>query len=99
MGVVHFCFEREMVGMAGARRHGTRKKAWLEQGSMAPVRSHGTRKGCHYYTTLGGFLAVYSSGRACPCHARLPLPCPLAPAMPACPCCAKKCNAPVFHFR
>src|SRR5713226_3598748 len=31
---------------------------------MAPVRSHGTRKGCHYYTTLGAPLAVYSSDRA-----------------------------------
>src|SRR6266699_461714 len=39
---------------------------------MAPASRHGTRKGCHYYTTLGAPLPVYSSDRACPCHARLP---------------------------
>src|SRR5713101_6561262 len=44
---------------------------------MAAARVHGTRKGCHYYTTLGRPLTVYSSRspmyrgtRACPCHAR-----------------------------
>src|SRR6266699_3976119 len=57
----------------------------MASASMAPVRSHGTRKGCHYYTTLERPLTVYSSGRACPCHVRLPLPCSLAPAMPAIP--------------
>ena len=28
------------------------------------------RKGCHYSTTLGAPLTVYSSDRACPCHAK-----------------------------
>jgi hypothetical protein len=45
----------------------------------AQYGGHGTRKGCHYYTTLGA-LIVYSSDRACPCH-------------------AKKCNAPSLIFR
>src|SRR5260221_4202716 len=45
---------------------------------MAAARVHGTRKGCHYYTTLGRTLTVYSSRsriyrgiRACPCHAAI----------------------------
>ncbi len=49
---------------------------------------HDTRKECHYYTTLGRPLTVYSSDRACPCHAHLPLPRRLA-IMSACPCHAR----------
>src|SRR5437879_1364313 len=49
-----FCAERTMAGMAES-----------PPGSLATQGG----KPCHYYTTLGAPLIVYSSDRACPCHA------------------------------
>src|SRR5437016_5638110 len=47
------------------KEHGTRKRLR----SMATRKRPGTRKGCHYSTTERLRRCVYSSDRACPCHA------------------------------
>ena len=54
---------------------------------MAPAKSMAPARDATTMRRLGKPMhSSHSSGRACPCHAHLPLPCPLAPAMPTCPC-------------
>src|SRR5207244_1416111 len=67
------------------KEHGTRKRLR----SMATRKRPGTRKGCHYSTTERLRRCVYSSDRACPCHAydtTLGWPLPVYSSDRACPC-------------